>query len=104
MTRQHIKKIEKLQTKRTKYSLQSLATVTQIRRQRNLGRKRKQLITRRKSMRMILISDINSEKWFAVAWKWYADDYHKREKTVLITLRRKNQHLKPLKDGTDNLK
>jgi hypothetical protein len=38
------------------------------------------------------------------AWKWYADDYHKREKIVLITLRRKNLHLKPLKDGTDNLK
>jgi hypothetical protein len=29
------------------------------------------------------------------AWKWYADDYHKREKIVLI-YRRKN-HLKPLK-------
>jgi hypothetical protein len=33
---QHIKKIEKLQTKTNKkYSLQSLATVTQIRRQKN---------------------------------------------------------------------
>jgi hypothetical protein len=37
------------------------------------------------------------------AWKWYADDYHKREKIVLITPE-KNLHLKPLKDGTDNLK
>jgi hypothetical protein len=26
------------------------------------------------------------------------------KKIVLITLRRKNLHLKPLKDGTDNLK
>jgi hypothetical protein len=38
-----------------------------------------------------------------IAWKWYADDYHKREKIVLITLRKKPA-LETIKDGTDNLK
>jgi phenylpyruvate tautomerase PptA (4-oxalocrotonate tautomerase family) len=79
---QHNKKIENFKRRRTKkYSLQSLATVTQIRRQRTLDKAKTQLPSASQCI-WVLISDINSEKWFAggFAWKWYADDYHKREK------------------------
>jgi hypothetical protein len=37
------------------------------------------------------------------AWKWYADDYHKREKKVDYTPQEKPA-LETIKDGTDNLK
>jgi hypothetical protein len=85
-----------------------LATVTQIRQQREPWTESENTINNQAQVNAYesLFQTLTQKKWFAggFAWKWYADDYHKREKKVLITLRRKNLHLKPLKDGTDNLK
>jgi hypothetical protein len=36
------------------------------------------------------------------AWKWYADDYHKREKIDYTP--QEKPALETIKDGTDNLK
>jgi hypothetical protein len=38
------------------------------------------------------------------AWKWYADDYHKREKNSVDYTPQEKPALETIKDGTDNLK
>jgi hypothetical protein len=106
MTWQQHKKIEKLQAKRTKkYSLQSLATATQIRRQRTLDRENTinnqaqvnayeslfQTLTQKNGLREDLPGNgmpmiiTNAKK---------SVDYTPQEKPALETI----------KDGTDNLK
>jgi hypothetical protein len=78
-----------------------LATVTQIRQQREPWTESENTINNQAQVNAYesLFQTLTQKKWFAggFAWKWYADDYHKREKKVLITLRKKNLHLKPLK-------
>jgi hypothetical protein len=102
-----LKKIEKLQTKTNKkYSLQSLATVTQIRRQEPWTESENTINNLAQVNAYESLSDINSEKngLGGLPGNGMPMIITNAKKIVLITLRRKKPALETIKDGTDNLK
>jgi hypothetical protein len=79
---QHIKKIEKLQAKTNKILFTEFG-YHQIRQQGTLDESENTINNQAQvNAYESLFQTLTQKKWFAggFAWKWYADDYHKREK------------------------